>query len=174
MTMSLGKIAASLLVLSVAHKSRAFLSHNFARGRRITARQSPTCYASRERWIDERDDDEVSYRARYTEDSDEARELKNIRFETQDDKLDIVRDDYYYDDEEEWMEEEDDYVAPRTIEKEVDEDATGNFWFNPKQGFDPLPSERQGPSRIEEETELHAERRPRPRPRGAPRKKYVS
>lgn len=171
MTMSLGKIAASLLVIYGFRASGAFLSHNFARGGRITARQSPTCYASRDRWIDE-SDDEVSYRDRYTGDSDDARELKNIRYETQDDKLDIVRDDYYYDDdEEEWMEEEDAYVAPRTIEKEVDEDATGNFWFNPKQGFDPLPSERQGPSRIEEETELHAERRPRPRPRGAPRKK---
>jgi len=159
-----------LLVFSVANTTRALLSQNFAPPRSITARHSSVWYAARERWDDERDD-EVSYRTRYTGDSAQARELQNMSYE-QDETVDIVKDDYYYEDDDEEYLEEDVYLAPRTRDEEDDE-ATGNFWFNPKQGFDPLSSARQRTSRVEEKTASHPERRPRPRPRGAPKSKYV-
>ena len=163
-------LSAVLFAFSVAvTTSRAFLSQSLA-PHRIPVGHTATCRASRERLNDERENDS-SYRTRYTRDSDEARELQSMRYE-QDEPVDLVRNNYYYEDDEEEYEEEESYIVPRTVDEEDDE-ATGNFWFNPKQGFDPLPSSRQRTSRLEEKTESHRERRPRPRPTGAPRRKYV-
>lgn len=132
------------------------------------ARHSWTCYATKEGWEEDRDD-EVSYRTRYTGESDAARELQNLRYERDDETLDIVKDDYYDEDDDIEYEEEDVY-----IDEEEEDEPTGNFWFNPKQGFDPLPSDRQRTSRIEEATDKHPIRRPRPRSSGSPRSKYVA
>jgi hypothetical protein len=163
-------IASFLLVFSLVSRSSAFLSLNFI-PRGISARHSAVCYSSREKWVDERDE-EVSYRTKYMGDSDEARELQNMRYEEEVSDFDIVKEDYYYeDDDDEYMEEE----------KEEDDEAVGNFWSNPKPGFDPLPSERRQTSIMRKqetdsmsEIESSSERRPRPRPRGAPKRKYVA
>ena len=135
-------------------------------------------HGARDRWVDE-NDDEVSYRTRFAGDSDEARELQNIRYDEELSNLDIVKDDYYYDDEDVEYMEEDIYASPRTVD-EGDEEPVGNFWSNPKPGFDPMPSKRRKSSIIREqdaesmsEIESTSERRPRPRPKGAPRRKYV-
>lgn len=147
-------------------------------GINVAIRRAPTCYASKDEWIDDRGDDRGSSRTRFTEESKEARELQDLRYERDDDdddKVQIVQNDYYYEDDDdvEYMEEDEDYIYE---DEEEEDEATGNFWYNPKQSTDPLPAERpprrRRTSKLEEETDVHPERRPRPR-RGSPRRKYV-
>lgn len=174
--------AAFLLVLSLFSPSSAFLSQNVPRGN--SDRHSLVCYAaSRGRRVDERDD-KVPYRTSYTGESDEARELQNMRYEgEQVSDLDVVKDGYYYEEEDDVKyTEENMSVSPWTTDK-AEEEAVGNFWSNPKPGFDPLPSGHSGrrkpSSRREQDTESMSvmesklQQRPRPRPRGAPRPRYV-
>lgn len=166
-------VAAILFAFSVAiATTRAFLlpQASFGPHRILPVRHTPTCRVARERLDNERGD-EPSYETKYTGDSDEARELQSMSYEG-DETVDIVSNDYYYEDDDEEYEEEELYIVPRTVDEE-DEEATGNFWSNPKEGIDSFPSPRQRTSRLEEKTESHRERRPRPRPRGSPRRKYV-
>jgi hypothetical protein len=116
-------------------------------------------------------DEEESYRTRYVEASDEARNLQNMRYEQDIRDASIVVDDsgYYYedDDEEEYLDDDDDdmYIDSRGDEEED----VGNFWSNPKPGFDPLPTDRPRNYSRRETVEERPERRPRPR--GAPKPK---
>lgn len=178
MGVSFFQIFVFLLVVSCSaiSVSIAFLSHNTPRRRQgisSTRYSVTTCHAAKEKWFDEQDED-VSYQTRYNNDDDRARELQDLRYESDDETLDIVRDDYYYEDEgDEYYEEEDMYIEETSVDEELDP-PIGNFWYNPKQGVDPLPSKqrRRKPSKLEEKNDFHAERRPRPRPKGTSRK-YV-
>jgi lipopolysaccharide export LptBFGC system permease protein LptF len=155
-----------LLLLSVVTFSHAFLSQNAVPRGTAGARNSWTRHA----FANENLDDEMRYRTRYREDSDAAHELQNLQYDD-DETLDIVKGDYYYEGDEDSDYEEDDLYID---EEDVEDEPTGNFWINPKQGFDSLPSERRRTSRIEEATGDHPVRRPRPRPSGKSRSKYVT
>lgn len=144
-----------LLLLTVVTFSHAFLSQNPVPRGNAAARNSCT----RQAFVNDDRDDELGYRTRYTGDSDAAPELQNLQYDDDDETLDIVKEDYYYEDDEG---EEELYID----EEDVEDEPTGNFWINPKQGFDSLPSERRRTSRIEEATGDHPVRRPRPRPVG--------
>ena len=158
-------INAVLILLTVGTFSHAFLSQNAVPRGNAPARNSCT----RQAFVNDDRDDEMGYRTRYTGDSDAARELQNLQYDDDDQTLDIVKEDYYYEDDEDL-----DYDDGEE-ELYIDEEVTGNFWINPKQGFDSLPSERRRTSRIEEATGDHPVRRPRPRPvSGKARSKCVT
>jgi hypothetical protein len=154
-----------LLLLSVVTFSHAFLSQNAVPRGNAGARNSWTRHA----FANENLDDEMRYRTRYREDSDAAHELQNLQYDD-DETLDIVKGDYYYEGDEDSDYEEDGLYID---EEDVEDEPTGNFWINPKQGFDSLPSERRRTSRIEEATGDHPVRRPRPRPSGKSRSKIT-
>ena len=161
-----------LILFSVVTFSHAFLSMNTVPRGNAADRMSWT----RQAFVNDDGDDEMRYRTRYTGDSEAARELQNLQYdddEDDDETVDIVKEDYYYyeDDEDLGYGEEELYID----EEDVEDEPTGNFWINPKQGFDPLPLERRRTSRIEEATGDHPVRRPRPRPiSGKARSKYVT
>lgn len=156
---------AILLVRSVGPSRAYYIAPPF---RRSTVRNSVVLLASKDGF---EYNDEESYRTRYVGDSDEARELRNMRYEEDMSDTSIVVDnDDYYDEDEEYMDDDDDddmYMGLRGDDKEV----VGNFWSNPKPGFDLLPTDRSTTYSRQETSGERPKRRQRPR--GARKPKYV-
>lgn len=135
--------------------------------RTSTVRNAVVLYASKDGF---EYDDEGSYRTRYAGDSAAARDLRNMRYEEDMSDTSIVVDNDSYYDEEEYVDVDDDddmYMVSQGDDKE----AVGNFWSNPKPGFDVLPTDRPTTYVRQETSGERPERRPRAR--GAPKPKCV-
>jgi hypothetical protein len=118
-------------------------------------------------------DEEESYRTRYVEDSDEARDLQNMRYEQDIRDASIVIDDngnYYEDGEEEEYLDDDDYDDIYIYSRDEEEDV-GNFWSNPKPGFDSLPTD--GPRTYARRDTIDERPERKTRPRGASKPRFV-
>lgn len=140
-------------------------------------RSSPMVLLALRDGMDDKGEEKV-YRTKFVDDSKEARDLRNLRYEDDEDDeavndLVIERDYYYYEDDDD----DEFYGDSSSTETISDEEAVGNFWSNPKPGFDApwqpkATLDRQRPVEFRKEVAEDLPPR-RPRPPRAPKKQYV-
>ena len=157
----------AILLVRSTGPSRAYCTA--PQSQRSNVQNDVVLYASKDGF---ESNDEQSYRTRYAGDSAEARKLRNMRYEQDvSDTSIIVDNDYYYDEEEEYMDNDDDDEMYMEDLRDDDKEAIGNFWSNPKPGFDVLLTDQPTSySKLETSAEWSEWR---PHPRGAPKPKCV-